>query len=254
MENQSNETGKFSERNSDCQLTPKIEQQDNLEKNLKQDFQVERLAFFSDAVFAIAITLLVIEFKAPHITETSTVQDVLQQLFELKYHFFALLISFFLIASFWMQHHRLFKYIHNYNNPIIIANMCVLLPIIFYPFTTTFMAESIATVFKNPENATVYFLGIELFLLNSFFAMLASYIFYWITMVKYKEMSYEMPKQEKLKITFNSLLGIVLFAATFITISFSKNIFVFDLVVVPLVLVRIILGKKFIKSEKTTRI
>jgi len=250
MENQSNETDKMNEKGTDCWLMPKVEQQDNLEKHLKQDFQVERLAFFSDAIFAIAITLLVIEFKAPNITENSTVNDVLRQLADLKYHFIALLVSFGLIAMYWTQHHRLFKYIRNYNNQIIIANMCVLLPIIFFPFTTTFVAESFATIFQNPENATVYFLGINLFLLNNFFAMLASYVFYWITMVKYKEMSYGMPKQEKIKITFNSLFGTVLFAAMFVTISLSKSVFVFDLVILPLLLVRIIVGKKIIKSAR----
>ena len=231
----------------------KEEQKSRPEKHPKQDFQVERLAFFSDAVWAIAITLLVIEFKTPRITETSTVQDVLQQVFDLKYHFIALLISFVLITVYWMQHHRIFKYIHDYNTPIIIANMCVLFPIIFFPFTTTFMSESMATVFRNPENATVYFLGINIFLLNNFFAMLASYIFYWITMVKYKKMSYEMPKQEKIKITLHSLSGAVLFAAMFVTTLFSKNIFVYDLVVCPILIIFMILRKKYIKPEKKSK-
>jgi uncharacterized membrane protein len=247
MENQRNETKKFNKKDTACQLSPKVEQQDNPEKQLKQDFQVERLAFFSDAVFAIAITLLVIEFKTPHMTENSTVDDILQQLFDLKYHFFALLLSFGLIANYWTQHHRIFKYIRNYNTQIIVANMFVLLPIIFFPFTTTFVAESFSTIFKNAENATVYFLGINLFLLNNFLAMLTSYIFYWITIVKYKEMSYEMPKQEKIKITFKTLFGTFMCAAIFITILFSKNLFVFDLVILPLLLIIIILRKKIMK-------
>ncbi len=113
------------------------------EKHPKQEFQVERLAFFSDAVFAIAITLLIIEFRVPHITKESTFDSVWEQIVELRYNFIALLLSFTLIASYWIRHHFLFKHIHNYNKPVVIANMFVLLPIIFFPFTTAFFAESI---------------------------------------------------------------------------------------------------------------
>ena len=69
-------------------------------------------------------------------------------------------------------------------------------------------------------------------------------------MVKYKKMSYEMPKQEKIKFTFDSLFGIVVFASLFITTSISNNIFSIDLVIIPLLLLRIILRKKIVKSKK----
>lgn len=108
----------------------------------RQEFQVERLAFFSDAVFAIAITLLIIEFKIPHVTKTSTYQEVLHELGELKLHLFALLLSFFFIGVYWVRHHTLFKYIHNYNRQIVVANMASLLPVIFLPFTTSFLQSA----------------------------------------------------------------------------------------------------------------
>ena len=62
-------------------------------KHPKQEFQVERLAFFSDAIFAIAITLLIIEFKVPHVTKESTYAEILGELSELKYNFLALLLA-----------------------------------------------------------------------------------------------------------------------------------------------------------------
>jgi len=221
----------------------------NIEKHPKQDFQVERLAFFSDAVFAIAITLLVIEFKSPNITQNSTVDEVLRQLFDLKYHFIALLFSFGFIAIYWTQHHRLFKYIRNYNTQIIVANMFALLPIIFFPFTTTFLAESLATTFGTNDviNNEVVVLGFKLFLINNFFATLASYIFYWIAIIKYKEMSFEMPPQEKNKYTIDSIFGIVFFVLVFVVLVISRNIFILDLVMISLLLVRMILRKKYIK-------
>ena len=232
----------------------KEEQQGSPEKHPKQDFQVERLAFFSDAVFAIAITLLVVEFKSPEITNTTTYDNVVKQLFDLKYHFFAILLSFFVITNFWTSHHKLFKYIHNYNTSIIVANMLALLPIIFFPFTTTFFAESLATIEGNIANPNVYLLGFKLFLINAFFAALASYILYWFVIVKYKELSFEMPKQEKIKITFDSYFSIFFIATMAIALFATTNLFIIELVIYVAVFIRIIVWRKFVKSKKAAKV
>jgi uncharacterized membrane protein len=195
-----------------------VQQQHNdLEKHPKQEFQVERLAFFSDAIFAIAITLLIIEFKVPHITKDSTFDSVWEQLIDLRYNFFALLLSFTLIATYWVRHHFLFKHIHNYNKQIVIANMFVLLPIIFFPFTTAFFAESI-------ENKNVFVLPLRFFLLNHILAGLTTYIFYWLALVKHKELSFEMSKQEKNKFTSDTLLTTIVFSIVLL-VAFLTNDF-----------------------------
>jgi len=230
------------------------QQQNSPEKHPKQDFQVERLAFFSDAVFAIALTLLVVEFKAPEITNATTFDDVVQQLFDLKFHFVAILLSFFLITSFWMQHHQLFKYIHNYNTPIIVANMCVLLPIIFFPFTTAFFAESLATIERSITNPDIYFLGFKLFLINAFFAASAVYVFYWFAMVKYKELSFEMPKKERIKFNFNSYFSMFFIAAMAVILFLTNNILIIIAVPYFALFIRIIVRRKIVKSEKAAKV
>jgi len=185
------------------------------EEHPKQGFQVERLAFFSDAVFAIAITLLIIEFRVPHITKESTFDSVWEQIVELRYNFIALLLSFTLIASYWVRHHFLFKHIHNYNKTIVVANMLVLLPIIFFPFTTAFFAESI-------ENENVVILALRFFLLNHILAGLTTYIFYWLALIKHKELSFEITAQEKNKFTSDTLVTTIIFSIVLL-VSFTTN-------------------------------
>jgi len=160
-------------------------------KHPKQDFQVERIAFFSDAVFAIAITLLVIEFRAPHVGKESTEQDLWKEVVEMKYKLVSVILSFSLVVIYWIRHHTLFKHIHNYNKKIIIANMATLIPIIFFPFTTSFLYETIGV---NNAVATIPY---RLFLLNNVLAGLSMYYFYWLLMKRFKEMSYPMEVVDK---------------------------------------------------------
>jgi len=218
------------------------EQHCNIGKHPKQDFQVERIAFFSDAVFAIVITLLVIEFKVPHITDNSTFQDVCNQLFDLKYHFFAILFSFFLIASYWSRHHFLFKYIHNYNKQIIIANMLVLLPIIFFPFTTAFWAESFKNLYN--DHYEIFTLGVMLFALNNFFAAMVLYIFYWTAIIKYKEMSYKIPTKERIGFVSNIWFMMTIFGVLFVITSITNNPKIVALVIWIVLALTIIFRKK----------
>ena len=160
------------------------------DKHPKQDFQVERIAFFSDAVFAIALTLLVIEFRAPEVTSQTTETDLWHGVLEMKYKLASVLLSFFLIIHYWMRHHTLFRHIHNYNRKIITTNMFTLLPVIFFPFTTSFLYESLGI--NNAAAAIPY----RLFLVNNVLAGITMFYFYWMTMKKYKSMSYPMDKED----------------------------------------------------------
>lgn len=198
---------------------------DHAEKHPKQEFQVERLAFFSDAVFAIAITLLIIEFKVPHISTNSTYTEVLDQLSEMKAEMVTLLMSYFLIAVYWVRHHSLYKYIHDYNNQLVVANMAALLPIIFLPFSTAFFAECTGSKSAFP-------LGFQVFALNHFAAGITIYAVYWLAIVKHRHMSYEIPKKEKIKFYEQTLLSSIIFVVLFATsvMSADKNVIMWVLV------------------------
>ncbi len=161
------------------------------EKHPKQDFQVERIAFFSDAVYAIALTLLVIEFRPPHIENGDSAAVIWRRVVEMKYLFGAVVFSFMLIITYWMRHHSLFKHIHNYNRRVVLANMFTLFPIIFFPFTTAFFYEG-----SHAGNEAII-IPFRLTILNNILAGVSMYYFYWLVMKKHTEFSYPMEEEEK---------------------------------------------------------
>jgi uncharacterized membrane protein len=110
--------------------------------NNKMGFQVERIAFFSDAVFAIAITLMIIEVKPPHLPHDISVQDALQELSKLTPMFFGVILSFIFIGLFWARHHQVMKHVEVYTHKLIKINMAFLLTIVFLPFSTAFVFEN----------------------------------------------------------------------------------------------------------------
>ena len=107
----------------------------------KQDFQVERMIFFSDAVFAIAITILVIELKVPMVSENATESDFLKELAKQIPQISGLLISFFLIGVYWTAHHNLFGFVINYTKKLLWLNLIFLFTIVIMPFSTAIYSE-----------------------------------------------------------------------------------------------------------------
>ena len=107
----------------------------------RSDHALERLVFFSDAVFAIAITLLVIELHPPHVDHAGGHVAYINALLEMAPNFFGFFVSFWVIAAFWAGHHRAFALSGHYAQSLIMPNLALLCAIAFMPFTTAFMAE-----------------------------------------------------------------------------------------------------------------
>ncbi|MFM9910032.1 MAG: TMEM175 family protein [Chitinophagaceae bacterium] len=189
------------------------------DKHPKQEFQVERIAFFSDAVFAIAITLLIIEFRPPHVTKESTYEEIWSEVLHMKFKLGALLVSFALIVNYWIKHHTLFKHIHNYNPAIVKSNMWLLLPVIFFPFTTSFLYESLES------NEEVLKIPYRLFILNNVLASAATCYLYYLATKKYKHCSYELNVEEKWtyerELLVMAVSFLIVFLLSFISIQFS---------------------------------
>lgn len=110
------------------------------EKPGERSFELERIVFFSDAVYAIAITLLAIELKVPELPYDDTAELYRALLSEWP-RFLAFSFSFWIIAIYWVAHHRYFRYIKRYDDRLIMLNLLMLFFIALIPFTTSILGE-----------------------------------------------------------------------------------------------------------------
>lgn len=96
----------------------------------------DRLVLFTDAVVAIAITLLVLPLVdlVPEVKAEGG--DAVSVLSEHRQEIFTFLLSFVVIASFWLGHHRLFEHIRAYTPAMMRVNLLWLLTIVVLPFPT----------------------------------------------------------------------------------------------------------------------
>jgi len=135
-----------------------------LHNELKKEFQLERMILFSDAVFAIAITLLVIELKVPEIEKVELTEGkLLEALGHMVPKFFGFIISFMFIGIYWTVHHRLFGYVTNYTPKLIRLNLLFLFAVALMPFSTAFYSEYLMKHVLTPVifyTANIILLGI----------------------------------------------------------------------------------------------
>jgi len=100
----------------------------------------ERVVFFSDAVFAIVITLLVLEIKPPHLEHPGET-ELHHALIELIPKFTGFVVSFLIVGMMWIEHHRIFRYIGLYDGGLLWRNLLLLLCVSFVPFPTALFSE-----------------------------------------------------------------------------------------------------------------
>jgi uncharacterized membrane protein len=96
-----------------------------------------RLEAFSDGVFAIAITLLVLEIKVP----VGHGHDLWHALGQQWPSYAGFITSFITIGIIWVNHHGLFDSVQQADRPLLFLNLFLLMSVAFIPFTTALMAE-----------------------------------------------------------------------------------------------------------------
>ncbi len=99
-----------------------------------------RLEAFSDGMFAIILTILVLELHVPEL-ENSSFAAFSQAMIHLAPKFFAFLFSFFIIAIFWVNHHSIIHHVHKVDTKLLWLNMGLLFFSSLFPFITAFIGD-----------------------------------------------------------------------------------------------------------------
>jgi uncharacterized membrane protein len=118
---------------------------------------LDRLVFLSDGVFAIAMTLLVVQFTVPVVAPT-TPGALGQHLRSLGPLYFSYTLSFLVIASYWSAHRRVFRHIVRVDTGLVWLNLVLLLLIAFQPFPTSVLGN----YGSDPAAVTFYALTLTL--------------------------------------------------------------------------------------------
>jgi uncharacterized membrane protein len=104
-------------------------------------FTKSRVETFSDGIFAIIVTLLVLEIKVPHIEDHHSISQLGLALWNLAPKVIAWMISFFTVCVIWVNHHRIFEVIKDIDQKLFWLNANLLLWVSLIPFPTALMGD-----------------------------------------------------------------------------------------------------------------
>ena len=125
-----------------------------------------RTEAFSDGVFAIAITLLILEVNVPETAFDNLWQGIADQ----WPSYLAYATSFITIGGIWLAHHGIFRRLQYANQRLMVINLLLLMVVSFLPFPTKLMAEAIHQ--SDAERAAVIFYGATLLVISSLLSAL----------------------------------------------------------------------------------
>ena len=128
---------------------------------MRQSWDTGRTEAFSDGVFAIAITLLVLDISIPE----SGFDDLWSAIVHEWPAYFAYATSFLTIGFIWLGHHAMFSRLASVNRRVMQVNLLLLMAVAFLPFPTRLVAEAIRDT--DAERAAVIFYGLALLLVST---------------------------------------------------------------------------------------
>ncbi|MBD1862393.1 MULTISPECIES: TMEM175 family protein [Trichocoleus] len=107
---------------------------------MKSFMNLNRFEAFSDGIFAIAMTLLVIEIKVPDLSQ-ATASTAIDALIHAGPHILSYITSFLVIGVLWLNHHALFHLLKRVDRIVLTINLILLMCIAFIPFPTALIGE-----------------------------------------------------------------------------------------------------------------
>lgn len=126
-------------------------------------FPLLRMETFSDAVFAIVMTLLVLELKVPHFQDANDTKEVWQKLVEILPIVYSWAISFFFLGVIWLHHHNIMHMAAQSGYGALWINLFLLFFICLLPFPSALMGEHPQQpLFVAFWGATAYFIALML--------------------------------------------------------------------------------------------
>jgi uncharacterized membrane protein len=165
-----------------------------------------RLEAFSDGVFAIAITLLVIDIRAPELHQGERLSHALWALWP---SYVGYLVSFMTIGVIWLNHHRFFGQVLRVDGPLLVLNLNLLLWTALIPFPTAVVAKNLEGGGEPARTAAALYAGV-LLLMGIAFAG----IFAWVT--HDDRLLHRLPPPEVVRATRRRFMaGLVVYAAAF---------------------------------------
>jgi uncharacterized membrane protein len=156
--------------------------------------RTNRLEAFSDGVFAVAITLLVLEIAVP------TGDDLWHELGEEWPSFAAFFVSFWVIGIIWVNHHGVLDHLKRADRGVLYLNLLVLMTVVFIPFSTALLAEHLKSGADEEVAAFVYS--------AAFFVMGLAFACLWTYITRHREqLGVELSAQEVRRTSLAFLIG-----------------------------------------------
>ncbi len=144
---------------------------------MKFDKGSDRLEIFSDAVIAIAITLLILDIRVPHSRDGRLLHDLGQ----IWPSYVAYALSFAVIGIMWVSHHSMFERIKSVDRGLLFLNLWLLLGIAFLPFPTALLAEFAREGGSNSHAASAIYSATMMFIGFAFLAI-------WMHLARHPEL------------------------------------------------------------------
>jgi uncharacterized membrane protein len=143
----------------------------NRDSKPQEEKETGRLEAFSDGVFAIAVTLLVLELKVPDVAAAGGSPGALAKaLLQQWPSYVGLVTSFFTVLLMWVHHHAILRNVCRTDAWLHFANGCLLLGVTFVPYPTSILAAYLET--PASKMAMAFYAGTFVFMAVCFYVFI----------------------------------------------------------------------------------